>query len=453
MGRAILAAMILAGAAPPTARAQETPPLREERVILENGLTVLLCPVKEASRVAVESFVRVGFADEPAGMIQATHLLEHVLCMGGTNNFEPGRSFQDLNLRGMANAETLATFTHYDYAGSSDRLEDFLRIEGDRMAGPKFTRQILLQEAPRCYEEVTAVEGNPQAGMFKHAFMALNQAWRHGAKEALLRKGLEEFAPQELERFFRATHHPSNRLLVILGGFRRDDALRWAGRHLGGAWPVPAASTPPLDWSRVPAESTVRWDSKVRAVCVGFPPPEDPGERLALAAWGNRLHQDLTTDPRVRGAFGASFTTNSTLPPGRVPFFAYATVRPGDDAAKVAQAIIGTIDRKLAAGLDEVEVAQMRAVAGQQALAPALDWTALMLQGQALGRQLAVNPVKGVDFALGNHAIQAGMRHLEGDPAARSAALKAWTKDGIERLLQKTLDPSRRFVTHILPRD
>src|SRR5437660_1797407 len=64
-------------------------PSSEDRIVLPNGMTVLLYPVEGADRVVVASSFHVGLMNEPKGMAQAAHLTEHLVCRCATKSYGP----------------------------------------------------------------------------------------------------------------------------------------------------------------------------------------------------------------------------------------------------------------------------------------------------------------------------------------------------------------------------
>ncbi|MFB3104278.1 MAG: M16 family metallopeptidase, partial [Pseudomonadales bacterium] len=283
---------------------------KAERVVLDNGVTVLLLPMPEADQVAIETIYNVGFVHEPKGMTQAAHLLEHLACNAATGNYKANEAMNLLNQLGMANAETLPSWTHYDYVLPANKLELALEIEAERLTSLKIDREIVRVEALRCYQETDFVERNPASGMTKHAFMALNQAWRHGMTSALVRGGLEDFSIEELENFHRAFYRPDNLTVVIIGGFNRDQAFELLEEHLGDVRPPKQSRLAAIDWSRIPNRTTVRWDAKVRAVCLAFPPPSNRRDQIALSLLGAALTQELMKDPQINDVANTVTCTN-----------------------------------------------------------------------------------------------------------------------------------------------
>ena len=47
---------------------------------LRNGVPVTVNTIDQADDIAVEVAYSVGFLHEPGGMVQASHLLEHLVC-------------------------------------------------------------------------------------------------------------------------------------------------------------------------------------------------------------------------------------------------------------------------------------------------------------------------------------------------------------------------------------
>ena len=425
----------------------------DNRVVLANGITVLMYPIPAADRVAVESFYRVGFLHEPKGMTQAAHLLEHLVCQCATRSYKAGEAMRLLNQEGMANAETLSDFTHFDYMLPSEQLGLALRIVGERMSSLRMVPEVIRQEVPKCYQEANLVERNPRAGMIKHAFMAFSQVWRYRANKAQVRGGLAAIPVAELERFYRASYHPQRLVLVLIGGFERAKALQLVKKHLGSIQPSDAATPQPLPWSQVPKEMTVQWDSSVRAVCIGFPPPDDVKERLLLTLWGNLLMQRLMTDTKVQGAADAVFCTNQAWTVGTLPFFVYATAKTNVSVEQLHRLLAARLQTIITRGPGEPEMTQLRFMAVRFAQEPVLTWDVIRQQGEAAASELGRDPEEAASLVMANMAIQVGMRELllGTDSAHVAKTLQAVTADDLHRLLRRTLDPSRGFVTVLMP--
>ena len=424
-----------------------------QQAVLANGVTVVLCPVAGADQVAIEVFHPAGFLHEPAGFTQATHLIEHLVCRGATAGYGPGETMRLLTERGMANAETMADATHYDYVLPAANLELAARIIGERLAGVTITAPAITQEAANCYGEADTVERNPAAGMIKHAFMALNQAWRGQPGPVQVRGGLTQIPIADLGRFYQAAYRPQQAVVVVVGGFEPKQARALLDKYVGRVprSTAPAVTTP--DWARQPKQQAVPWDTGVTAVCLAFPPPPERADRLLLAAWGALLMQRLSTDAELQGVAHAVFTTNPGWTPGALPIFAYATARPGVTAGQLQAALAAKVQRAAVAPVSQAELGQLRMVLAQLLQAPPTDLAAIRQQAEMLAPQIGQTPKQATGFVLGNLAIQLGLCAMElgPDPAPVRRALGSVTAEQLQRLLATTLDPARCRVTILQP--
>ena len=431
------------------------PEVGPDRVVLENGVTVMLWPVPGTGQVAMETFYEVGFLHEPRGMTQAAHLLEHIMCNGATASWAAGASFALLNEVGMANAETLPTSTHYDYTVPADRLELCLKVASERLSSLRITEELVLQEAPRCYRETDFVERNPQAGMLKFAFMALAQVWRHGRQEALVRGGMEEFAIADLVAFHRAGYRPDRLRVVLIGDFERAAAMALIEEHLGALPRFGGELVGAIDWRKVPARTTVRWDSTTRAVCVAWPPPKNRADCVALSLLGARFHQLAAQDAELQEATDMVNFSNWLWHVGELPFYAYATVAAGADPNKVEAALRRVVAQAVADlhPVGTVLAGQVRGIHGRYRFLdkPYVERLSGMIQRQRPGmespeRQAMVMGQGAINWAVADMAVG-------GDPEAIAAALAGREGEDLQRMIRGTLAPERALVTHILPMD
>ncbi len=425
------------------------------RVVLENGVTVLVYPVKGVKQVAVETLYRVGFFHEPKAMTQISHLIEHLVCQCPTKRYEAYESLGLLNQSGMANAETLADFTHYDYVVSAEKLELALKIEAERLSSLRIEPEVIRQEIPKCYRETDMVEANPRAGMLKHAFMVFSQAWRHGMDAALVRGGLAEVPIGELRRFHEAYYRPGNLVVVLVGGIDRKEGLRLVKKYLGSIAEGETSTQESPDWAGIPKRTRVRWDSSVRAMCIGYAPPKTLSDRVLLSLWGNLLMQKLMNDAQIKKSAAMVCTSNQTWSVGVLPFFVYAAAKPGADLDELERAVAGRFERIVAAKPTPAETMQIRMMANALAQPPVLTREAVRQQAGILAPRVGVDPGKAEGMILGNCAIQAGLRELMlgADGARCVRRIQQLDADKLHRVLARHLDTKGRFITVVTPKE
>ena len=89
--------------------------MQNHRVVetkLSNGLTLLVCPKKDAAVVSIQLWYKVGSKHEKSGQRGIAHFIEHMIFKGTENLTESDINLATSKLSGMCNA-----FTWYDYTG------------------------------------------------------------------------------------------------------------------------------------------------------------------------------------------------------------------------------------------------------------------------------------------------------------------------------------------------
>ena len=350
---------------------------------LRNGVPVTVNRIDQADGIAMEVAYSVGFLHEPEGMVQASHLLEHLVCFSPCGNYADREAMEYLNKIGLANAETMPDFTHYDYAVPKKDFERVVKIEAQRLAGIRFNPTVVRREAKRCYQETDFVERNPKAGMLKHAFMAFSHAWRFHTDRALVRGGMEDFSVERLQRFHSESYHPGRLSIAITGAISADEARITLDKHIG-VIETKHPQPPRVNWTKVSSRKTVRWDSKVRAICIAWEPPAKQSERTALSMLGLLAMQKLMADPKLNSKFDHVSCSNNVWPVGELPLFVYATLKTGVEI-EGAEPLLRDRFRSELAGACRTAATQLPLIVAQSKLP--LIWEQAVVSARMLERQ------------------------------------------------------------------
>ncbi len=421
-----------------------------ERVVLDNGLVVILAPIAGSGQVAIESFYRTGFVDEPEGMPQASHLVEHLVCQSATKSFKAGESFELLNAGRMTNAETMACFTHFDYEIPSADLELALQVEGERLSSLSITQDVISRELPKCYAEAAQVERNPELDMYKFAFAALGQAWRYKVTSATVKSGLEKAPLMKIDEYHKSRYQPSGAVLTLVGDFDRVGALAMAKKYLGNIPSQKLVPAKPIEWEKLPSRTEVKWDSGLRAVCIAFRPAGDATDRHLLHTWGGVISPKLASDEQITKL--ADFVTCSdpvwTL--NSLPFFIYAVPKPAVSIDDLRKALESHLTEMLSQPQTKDDLAQVIAIAQQIGKAPVPAREVIVDAAKQMYPLL--NAKQGETMVMGQIALEFGFEELitRGDPNYLSSSVGK-TPDAVVARLKEMLDPGREFVTVILP--
>ena len=198
---------------------------------LKNKLKVLLVPC-EAESVAVGLFIASGSRHEDAKSAGISHFIEHMLFKG-----TPTRTPLDItraiegrggNFNACTSEEATCYFAHLpcEYLGEAvDILSDmYLRatIPADEFAREK---QVVIEEIRMYADEPDSVAmENLQRNLFPNSTL--------GAPVAGTPDSLRPLRPADLKRYIKSHYRPGNTVVVIVGNFDEDVAVRMVGSAL-----------------------------------------------------------------------------------------------------------------------------------------------------------------------------------------------------------------------------
>jgi zinc protease len=209
------------------------------RVVLDNGLSVLVQPISSAPLVSVWCWYRVGSRDEGRGMTGASHWVEH-MNFKGTEQI-PRDQMKGLieRLGGMWNGYTWIDQTTYLETAGRDALDHLLFVEAERMAAGLYDPAECESERTVIISELQGGENDPDqlldTEITATAFRA--HPYRHPTIGWL--NDLQAMTRDDLYAHYRQFYIPNNATLVVVGDVDGDDVLRRVERRFGGILPGP----------------------------------------------------------------------------------------------------------------------------------------------------------------------------------------------------------------------
>jgi zinc protease len=234
-----LPAVVIAAALSATAFAalQKIPQIRYEKYTLKNGLEVILHEDRSVPLVAVNTWYKVGSADEKPGRTGFAHLFEHVMFMGSQN--VPYGAFDNLLEAAGAqnNGSTTTDRTNYYEWMPSNALPLALWLDADRMGWMLPTmdqKKLDLQRDVVKNERRQSVDNVPYGRAWETLYATLFPKdhpynWPViGSMADLTAATLED-----VNEFFRMYYAPNNATLTIAGDFNRDSVKLWVERYFG----------------------------------------------------------------------------------------------------------------------------------------------------------------------------------------------------------------------------
>jgi len=188
-----------------------------EKIILDNGLTLLIKENRAAPVVAIYTYVKVGYFDEPDRIAGISHVIEHMF-FKGTKRRGVGQIAQDIKaLGGYLNASTIYEHTSYYTVLPSHHFRAGLEIQADALLNSVFDAEelrkeieVIVQEAKRKWDTPSAVV---REKMFELAFTKHRMhRWRIGTED-----GLRRITRDDVLDFYGQYYRPENIILVVVG--------------------------------------------------------------------------------------------------------------------------------------------------------------------------------------------------------------------------------------------
>ena len=390
-----------------------------EKIVLENGMRVLVLPRRGAPTVSFVMQYGIGGVHERPGETGVAHLLEHMLFKGsetiGTTDVmaeralfktidelhedmvaanasgslvEAGRlkdqidrledearefvvanEFDRILSRAGAqglNATTTSESTTYFVELPSNRAELFFALEADRMANPVF-REFYSERDVVMEERRMRVDASPRGTLYERHLSTAYSVHPYGQPVVGLMADLESLGRRDVERYYQNYYGPNNAVLAVVGNVETDQIANWARLYLGS---IPERLDPPPVELREPEQIKERriiieWDAEP-ALRIGWHVPEATHNDAAAIAMlsviltggrTSRLHRHLVTDEQI-----AASVFSSTGPGSRFPQLFQIDVTPVHTASidAVEASIYKEIQRIQDEGPTDEEIARVR---------------------------------------------------------------------------------------------
>jgi zinc protease len=341
------------------------PKVAFEKVVLPNGLQLILHVDHKLPVVHVNEWFHAGSKNEKPGRTGFAHLFEHLMFEGSKN--APGKYFiwaekLGANLReGGVNGTTSNDRTNYFITVPSGNLETVLWLEADRLATlmDSLTKENLDHQRDVVRNERReGLENRPYGRAWKlfveNVFPAGHPySWPViGSHEDLMAASFED-----VKDFFRTYYTPNDLSLVIAGDFDPAEAKRLVEKYFGGLPAGPALDRPGRFVPALAGEKVVEVNDRVpqERVYVAWPTAPyfergdaelDLASQILTDGLSSRLQKALVYDRPLCtdvSSFQQSFEISGL-------FVVSATARPGVPLGEVEGVVTAEIARLARSG-------------------------------------------------------------------------------------------------------
>ena len=239
---------------------------------LPNGLHVILHEDHTIPTVAISVLYHVGSKNEDPTRTGFAHFFEHLL-FEGSENIERGEYMKLIqNNGGVINANTSFDRTFYFETLPSNKLEQGLWMESERMLHAKIDnigletqRKVVKEEKKQRYENTPY--GRLLEQIFKNAYTVHPYQWTPiGEAQYIDQATLPEFID-----FYKTFYVPNNATLSIGGDLNIAQTKAWVEKYFGGiARGTKAIPRPTVKEPAQTAEKRVTFYDKVQLPAVVF---------------------------------------------------------------------------------------------------------------------------------------------------------------------------------------
>ncbi len=220
------------------------------KVILDNGLTVLIKEIHTQPVVSVQVWVKVGSVYEKETQRGLTHFLEHLI-FKGTKNYPGDEISRKVEAEGgIINAATSKEFTHYHIDIQKEGALEAIKILADAMANITLPQDEMDKERPVVIEEIVRHFDNPGGVIYDNFSEALFP--KSPYRESIIGSStvVKNVSRDEILGYYNTWYVPSNMFLSVVGDIDTAKAMavikNTFGKHQNRITPPPPDLSEPF---------------------------------------------------------------------------------------------------------------------------------------------------------------------------------------------------------------
>lgn len=406
---------------------------------LKNGLRVFLVEDHSAPVISLALIYDVGSRNERQGRTGFAHLFEHMMFQGSEQVGKGEYMALVFNNGGNLNGTTNEERTLYFETLPANQLDLALFLEADRMRGLDISKENLDNQRNAVQEERRLGLDNQPYGKMREKFgetMYDNFAYKHSVIGSM--DDLNAASVEDVRDFFRIYYAPNNAAMALVGDFKTADALARIKKNFES---IPAQASPARVDTTEPEQTAERrftMDDPLAQLAllnigykgvIGETPDAYALQVLGTVLGGgqsSRLYQKLVKEKQL--TLSAGSFSSARRGPGA--FQISATIAPGkkiEDVEAVIYEEIARLQREPVADW-ELEKAKQFAKRG-----------AVSSRQSSLG--LAINITEAAVAWNDPNLVN-----------TRLDKLMAVTKEDVQRVAQKYLQPAKRTVGVATPK-
>jgi predicted Zn-dependent peptidase len=336
--------MLMIAVSTTAAQTLHMPP--HEKVVLKNGLTVLLLEKHGVPLINLYAIVKGGSAGDPVGEEGLASVTAGLL-RKGTKNRTAQQFAADLDYIGGAfESEAGADFSSVSTEFLTKDLARGLELFSDALLHPTFPQAEAEKLLAQSVDAVRGSKDDPQQVLGLYYYGYLYGTHPYGRPAGGDEVSLQRIKRDAIVKFYETNYAPGNTLLAVAGEFKGAE-MRKKLEDVFGAWPARTAATPTLAPSAAVKGKRLLMVDKPDAtqtyfafgnVGIARTDPDRVAIRVVNTIFGGRFTSELNEALRVESGYtyGASSFFDSRKAPGPFGIFSFTkneTTTPAIDLA------------------------------------------------------------------------------------------------------------------------
>src|SRR5438094_3214980 len=195
------------------------------KVVLKNGLTVLVREQQVIPLVSINTYVKAGYFDEDDRISGISHVIEHMFFKGTTKRPVGEIARETHALGGYLNAYTYYDRTVYHTEVPAENMEKALEIQADALWNSVYDATELKREIEVVLQENNRKLDNPGAVRSEKLYAIAFQQhrmhrWRIGTPERL-----RALTRDDIVAYVKKYYRPSNIILSVTGQLDIEETI------------------------------------------------------------------------------------------------------------------------------------------------------------------------------------------------------------------------------------
>src|SRR5436853_5092083 len=195
------------------------------KVVLKNGLTVLIREQQAVPLVSINTYVKAGYFDEDDRISGISHVIEHMFFKGTAKRPVGDIARETHALGGSLNAYTYYDRTVYHTEVPAENMQKALEIQADALWNSTYDPNELKKEIEVVLQENNRKLDNPPAVASEKLYATAFQQhrmrrWRIGTHE-----GLRALTRDDMVAYVKKYYRPSNIILSIAGRLDVEETI------------------------------------------------------------------------------------------------------------------------------------------------------------------------------------------------------------------------------------